>query len=238
MGKNLITQRRGRGGPKYRFPSHRATGNVEYLPSNKYQKIQGQVIDIIKDPMRSAPVARILLENFEECLMLAPEGMQVGQWVSFGYKSKLDNGCVLPLGEIPEGTGIYNIEVTPGDGGKLVRAAGTSAYVVSHERGITYVRLPSKRIVELHNNSRATIGRIASGGRNQKPMVHAGKAFYKYKSRNKQYPHVSGTSMNACNHPHGGGYKGNKPYSVKRNTPPGAKVGHIAPKRTGRKKRG
>ncbi|MBN2250562.1 MAG: 50S ribosomal protein L2 [Candidatus Altiarchaeota archaeon] len=242
MGKRIIPQRRGRGGPRYRVPSHRFEGGVRYPKTSEYAGgIGGQVISITDDPARSAPVARILLEDFKEIRLIAPEGMRVGQWVSMGKDAKPVNGNILPLGSINEGTPIYNIELRPGDGGKIVRASGTSASVISHVRedGITYVRLPSKKTIPLKSDSRATIGKVAGGGRTGKPMVRAGQAHYKHKARNKLYPRVRGVAMNAVNHPHGGGSHGytGRPSSVSRNTPPGRKVGHIAPKRTGRLKR-
>jgi len=242
MGKRLITQRRGRGGPRYRVPSHRFEGGVRYPNLSEYPEgIGGQVIDITDDAARTAPVAKVLLEDFREIRLIAPEGMKVGQWIIIGEKGNGSDGDIMPLGKINEGTAVYNIEIRPGDGGKVVRSSGTSASIVSHERsaGITYVRLPSKKTVALSSNARATVGKVAGGGRIEKPMVHAGAAYYKHKARNKLYPRVRGVAMNACNHPHGGGSHGytGRSSSVARNTPPGRKVGHIAPKRTGRLKR-
>lgn len=240
MGKRIITQRRGRGGPRYRTPSHKSKGSITY-PRTYKEGIKGQVIDIKHDPTRSAPIAKILLEDFKEIQLIAPEGIQVGQWIGIGEKAGVETGSILPLGKITEGTPVYNIEIRPGDGGKLVRASGTSAYIVSHEResNLTYLKLPSKKTIAVNSNSRATVGKVAGGGRMEKPFVHAGQAYYKYKVRNKLYPRVRGVAMNPIDHPHGGGahsYIG-RPSSVSRNTPPGRKVGHIAPKRTGRKKR-
>lgn len=242
MGKRIIPQRRGRGGPRYRAPSHRFKGSVRYPKRTAYKEgIGGQVISIEHDPGRSAPIAKILLENFEEIQLIASEGLQVGQWIEIGEKAGVDNGNILPLGKITEGTSVHNIELHPGDGGKIVRASGTFAYIVSHEKesGLTYLRLPSKKTIAVNSNSRATIGRVAGGGRIEKPLVHAGQAYYKHKARNKQYPKVRGVAMNPVDHPHGGGAHGytGRSSSVSRNTPPGRKVGHMAPKRTGRKKR-
>ena len=242
MGKRLTSQRRGRGGPRYKVPSHRFEGGVRYPTFAQYPEgIGGQIIDITDDAARTAPVAKVLLEDFKEIRLIAPEGMKVGQWIIIGEKAKGGDGDVMPLGKIKEGTSVYSIELRPGDGGKIVRASGTSASIVSHDKaaGITYVRLPSKKTVALSSNARATVGKVAGGGRMEKPMVRAGQAFYKHAARNKRYPRVRGVAMNACNHPHGGGSHGftGRPSSVARNTPPGRKVGHIAPKRTGRLKR-
>jgi large subunit ribosomal protein L2 len=242
MGKRLITQRRGRGGPRYRAPSHRFKSDAKYPPSRGVygDKIGGQVIDLVHDRGRTAPLAKVLLENFEEIDVIAFDGAKVGQWIEIGEKASPAEGNILPIGKMVEGTFIYNLEINPGDGGKLVRSAGTSAYIVSHERdsGITYVRLPSKKTIAVDARSRATVGRVSAGGRKEKPMAHAGQAFYAHKARNKLYPRVCGNAMNAVDHPHGGGRNPHGRGPVPRNAPPGAKVGHIAPKRTGRKKRG
>ena len=243
MGKRIITQRRGRGGPRYQVPTHRfKIKGVRYPLMKEYAEgIGGQVIDIVDDAARTAPVAKILLEDYKEIMLIASEGLRVGQWVQIGQGAKPANGNILAIGEIPEGTSVYNVEIRPGDGGKIVRSSGLAALVVSHDKdaGRTYLRLPSKKTVTLCSGSRATIGIVAGGGRTEKPMVHAGQAFYKNGARNKLYPRVRGVAMNACNHPHGGGSHGytGRSASVARNTPPGRKVGHIAPSRTGRRKR-
>ncbi len=240
MGKRLITQRRGRGSPLYRSPSHRFRFSVRYPPKNSYEgNISGQVIEILHDPARSAPVAKVLLENFKEIQLIASEGLEVGQWIEIGEDAMLRNGNVLPLGKISEGLEVHSVELIPGDGGKLVRSSGTSAYIISNERdsGITYLRLPSKKTIAINSNSRATIGRVAGGGRVEKLMVHAGQAYYKNKAKGKLYPIVSGNAKNAADHPHGGGRNPHSRPAVKHSTPSGAKVGHISPKRTGRRKR-
>jgi len=241
MGRRIITQRRGRGGPRYQVPSHRFKGRVNYPQGSKYTNgISGQVISIEKDPARTTPVAKILLEDYQEIRLVAPEGMKIGQWVSIGGEAKQEIGNVLPLGRIAEGTLVYNIELTPGDGGKIVRSSGGAAAIVSHDRdrGITIVKLPSKKTAEIPSSSRATIGIAAGGGRKEKPMVRAGQSYHRHRARNKLYPRVRGVAMNAQNHPHGGGSHGytGRPASVARNTPPGRKVGMIAPKRCGRRK--
>ncbi len=242
MGRRTITRRRGRGGPRYQVPSFRFEGGVNYPQGPKYAGgIGGQIISIDNDPARTAPVAKILLEDFQEIRLIASDGMKVGQWVSIGGEAKQETGNVLTLGKIAEGTLVYNIELRAGDGGKIVRSSGAAAAIVSHdhEKGITYVKLPSKKTVELSSESRATIGTVAGGGRTEKPMVRAGQNYHRCKARNKLYPRVRGVAMNAQNHPHGGGSHGytGRPASVARNTPPGRKVGMIAPSRTGRRKR-
>ncbi len=198
-------------------------------------------MEILHDSFRSAPVARVLLENFTEIFLIAPEGMRTGQWLEIGDKVEIKDGNILLLKNVPEGTYVYNIEKRPGDGGKFVRSSGTFAQVVSHDPrlNITYILLPSKKTMTINSNSRATIGKIAGGGRTERPLTKAGDSFYKYKTRNKRFPTVRGVAKNPSDHPHGGG--GHKHVgratSVSRDTPPGRKVGHIAPRRTGKKKK-
>jgi len=242
MGRRLKTQRRGKGGPRWRFPTHRFIGDMRYPKTLDYETgTGGQVIDILDDASKTAPYAKVMLEDFTEILLIASEGLRVGQWICIGGKAKPEKGNILPLGRIPEGTSVYNVEIAPGDGGKIARSSGGSVSVVSHEKdaNITYVRLPSKKTAALNSDSKATVGTVAGGGRTDKPMVRAGQAWFKHKAKNKLYPTVRGVAMNAQNHPHGGGGHGytGRPASVARNTPPGRKVGHIAPSRTGRKKR-
>ncbi|HDN83410.1 MAG TPA: 50S ribosomal protein L2 [Candidatus Altiarchaeales archaeon] len=241
MGKPIIAQRRGKGSPRYRAPSHRFKGDIKYPPlTPEFWNIAGQVLELEDDPGRTAPLARVLLENFKEIKIIAPQGLSEGDFIYIGDDAQPKVGNILPLGKIPEGTPVYNIEKNPGDGGKFVRASGSSAYIVSHDRelNLTYVRLPSKKVVAINSNSRATVGVVAGAGRKDKPFVHAGQAYYAHKARNKKYPKVRGVAMNAVNHPHGGSHKHKgKPTTVSRNAPPGAKVGHIAARRTGRKKK-
>jgi len=199
-------------------------------------KNEGVVQDIIHDPGRTAPLISIRLKNNKKMLSLATEGIKIGDIIKFSdSKSDMNVGNVLPIEKIPEGTPIYNIELMPGDGGKLVRAGGSNAIIVSHDKAKTVIRLPSDKYKTLDSNCRATIGVIAGGGRKDKPFMKAGKKYNALRPKGKQYPVVRGVAMNPVNHPHGGGSHQHvgKPSSVQRGAPPGRKVGNIAPKRTG-----
>jgi large subunit ribosomal protein L2 len=234
MGKNLIQQRRGRHRGRFRVPSHKFRGRVKYIRG----EMKGVVEEILHDPGRTAPVARLKLENNEKVLMLATEGLKIGQEVSFtDEKEKCAVGNILPLGIIPEGYSIYNVEISPGDGGKLVRAGGSSATVVSHDARKTVIKLPSGQFKTLDSSCRATIGIPAGGGRKDKPFLKAGKKYIAYRRKGKQYPVVRGVAMCAVSHPHGGGGHQHVgiPSSVPRGAPPGRKVGNIAAKRSGRR---
>jgi len=236
MGKRLIQQRRGRVRGRYNAPSHRFRGEVKYIQDRGVH--EGFVEDIMHDPGRSAPVASVKLDNSQKILTIATEGMEIGDKIKLtDSKDEAEIGNILPLGKIPDGYMVYNVELSPGDGGKLARAGGNSATIVSHELGKTTILLPSGKFKTLDSSCRATIGVVAGGGRKDKPFVKAGKKFFAYKGRGKQYPIVRGTAMNPVAHPHGGGSHQHigKPSSVKRGAPPGRKVGSIAPKRTGRR---
>jgi len=232
MGKRLKQQARGKGTPKYRAPSHRYKYTVKYPPKQG----EGVVRRLINDPAHTALVAEVVYANGKKGYLLAPEGMRVDQKVEVGG-SKVALGNVLHLGEIPEGTLIYNIEKQPQDGGKLVRSSGTYATVISHEDGQTVVQLPSKQMKTFSSSVRATIGVASGGGRTEKPMLKSGKKFHALQSKAQSHIRVSGVSMNAVDHPFGGGQhdiKG-RPTTVSKNAPPGRKVGLIKARRTGRK---
>ncbi len=237
MGKRLIQQRRGRFNGRYTIPSHRFREDIKYLPTMKED--EGVVEDIIHDPGRTAPLISVRLKKEGNMIYtIAPEGIKVGDTVYFTEnRVSIGVGNVLPLSEIPEGVHVYNVELAPGDGGKLVRAGGTAATVVTHQKKQTVIRLPSGRFKTLDSSCRATIGVVAGGGHKDKPFVKAGKKYHAYRSRGKLYPVVRGVAMNPVAHPHGGGAHQHvgKPSSIKRGAPPGRKVGSIAAKRTGRK---
>ena len=236
MGKRLIQQRRGRNNTKFNAPSHRYKGKIKY--SQNLKNDEGIIVDLIHDSGRTAPLAKVRLKDKSNILTLAPEGIKIGDKIKFtDNKYDLGIGNVLPIGKIPEGAPIYNIELSPGDGGKLVRAGGSNATVVSHDKIKTVIQLPSGQFKTLDSTCRATVGIIAGGGRKDKPFLKAGKKHHAYRIRGKQYPMVRGVAMCAVSHPHGGGghqHVGG-PSTVKRSSPPGRKVGNIAAKRTGRR---
>jgi large subunit ribosomal protein L2 len=234
MGKNLIQQRRGRGSI-FRAPSFRYKGRAAH--DKMTTDVKGTVTDIVHCPGHSAPLIRIKFPD-EAILMLAPEGIKVGDEVGSGKSAEPSLGSIVALQDIPEGTAIFNIETQPGDGGKLVRASGTFATILAKLGSKVLVSLPSKKVREFNPMCRACIGRIAGGGRREKPFVKAGNKYRARKARRKLYPRVNGISMNAVCHPHGGkgSHTKGRPTIAPRNAPPGRKVGKIRPRRTGRKK--
>ena len=236
MGRRIRGQRRGRGSPTFRAPSHRYKANLAHRSVEDGDVVSGTVVDIEHDPARSAPVAAIEFEDGDQRLVLAPEGITVGDEIQVGVSARIEPGNTLPLAEIPEGVPICNVEANPGDGGRFARASGVSATLLSHERNVAVVQLPSGEMKRLAPQCRATIGVVAGGGRTEKPVVKAGKKYHKVKSRGTVWPRVRGVAMNAVDHPFGGGGRQHpgRPKSVSRDAPPGRKVGDISSRRTGR----
>ncbi|AEN06132.1 ribosomal protein L2 [halophilic archaeon DL31] len=236
MGRRIQGQRRGRGTPTFRAPSHRYKADLAHKKSEERDTISGEIVGIEHDPARSAPLADVEFEDGDRRLVLAPEGITVGDTLQVGVSAEIKPGNTLPLAEIPEGVQICNVESQVGDGGKFARASGVNAQLMSHDRDVAVVQLPSGEVRRLPPGCRATIGVVAGGGRTEKPFVKAGNKHHKMKARGTKYPRVRGVAMNAVDHPFGGGGRQHpgQPKSVSRNAPPGRKVGDIASKRTGR----
>ncbi|KAB7515692.1 50S ribosomal protein L2 [Halosegnis rubeus] len=236
MGRRIQGQRRGRGGPTFRAPSHRYKANLSHRTVEDGDVVSGTVVDIEHDPARSAPLAAVEFEDGDQRLVLASEGVAVGDTLQVGVSAEIAVGNTLPLAEIPEGVPICNVERQPGDGGKFARASGVNATLMTHDRNVTVVQLPSGEVRRLSPEARATIGAVAGGGRTEKPFVKAGNKHHKMRARGTKWPNVRGVAMNAVDHPFGGGGRQHpgKPKSVSRNAPPGRKVGDIASRSTGR----
>jgi len=207
------------------------------------KKEKSQTKEIIHDPGRGAPLAVVEFRDpykyrRNKELFVAAEGMYTGQFIYCGKKATLTFGNVVPVGEMPEGTVICNVESKHGDRGSLARASGNYATVITQnpDDGKTRVRLPSGAKKSIPNTSRAMIGLVAGGGRIDKPLLKAGNAYHKYKAKRNCWPVVRGVAMNPVDHPHGGGNHQHigHPSTVRRDAPPGQKVGLIAARRTGR----
>ncbi len=230
MGRRIIAQRRGKGSSTYRSPSHRHLAKPGYP---KRQETSGEVIDLHHAPGRTAPLAEVEFEHGETKFMIAPFGLRVGQEVEVGPEAAVNKGNVLPLSKIPVGMYVYNLELEPLDGGKLVRAGGDFAVIISQGAKKTTLRLPSGSFKTVDNRCRATIGIIAGGGHIEKPFAKAGKRFHAYRSKSKRPKTVRGIAMNAIDHPHGGGdhqHVGVES-TVSSNAPPGRKVGRLSSKK-------
>ena len=229
MGKRIIQQARGRGGSRYRSPSHRFLGKPRYPREGKIK-----VIDIVHDPGHNTPLAEVEYDKGREYIFAA-EGIKVGDVFEVGKDIRI--GSIAKIGLIPKGSPVFAIETTPGSGPKLCCSPGTHATIISSEEGKVVLQLPSKEFKTFNQNCFATIGIPAGSGRKDKPFLKAGKKYYAMKARNKLWPRTSAVAMNAVDHPFGGSTKPGVPKSVNRNASPGAKVGDLASRRTGRKKR-
>ncbi len=236
MGKRIIPQRRGRGSPTYRSPSHRHLAKPGYPRS---QEAEGEVIKLHHSPGRATPLAEIEFDNGETCFMLANYGLREGQNIKIGPDAPPKRSNVLPLRRIPVGTYVHNVEIEPLDKGRLVRSPGTYAIIISHGKKMTTLKMPSDSFKRIDSRSRATIGIVAGGGHKDKPFAKAGKKYHTYKSRAKDPVKVRGIAMNAVSHPHGGGDHQHVgvPSTVSSNAPPGRKVGRISSKKTRKKKK-
>jgi large subunit ribosomal protein L2 len=239
LGKQIRVQRRGRGGSVFEARSFRRIAPVRFPATAHGQSLRGTVREIMHEGGRGTPMAFIEFPNGTTCCLAAPEGMALNQGIAIGADAPTQVGNVLPLERMPEGTLVCNVELRPGDGGRLARASGTYCMVVSHTPQGTELRLPSGKSVYMNDQCRAMIGVIAAAGRTERPFLKAGTAWKLMRSRGRVWPTTKGQAMIAASHPHGGGRHkhAGKPTTVGRNAPPGRKVGMIAARQTGRSKR-
>ncbi len=223
MGKRIISQRRGKGSLTYRVPNKSSNVKIEYRGSS------GKIVDIVSDPLKTAPVAKIKYDDNSTGFVLAPQGVRVGEDIQ---------KYVVPLSSVPEGSTIFAIETVPKSGPKICRSAGSFAMLVSKVGDECIIQLPSRKKKRLKGTCMVTLGVPAGDGRNKKPWLKAGKRWIVQHKKGKLYPRTSGVAMNAVDHPFGCGYRGlGKHKTVSRHTPPGRKVGSIAASRSGRKKK-
>jgi large subunit ribosomal protein L8e len=211
--------------------------------AERHGYIKGVIREIIHDPGRGAPLARVVFRDpyryrLKTEYYVAAEGMYVGQFVYCGKKAGLAIGNVLPVSSIPEGTAVINVESYTGDRGQFSRASGTSAIIIGHSEdgSKTRVRLPSGNRKTIDGTARAMVGVVAAGGRVEKPVLNAGNNYHKYKVKRRNWPKVRGVAMNPVDHKFGGGNHQHVgiPSTVSRFAPAGQKVGYVAARRTGR----
>jgi large subunit ribosomal protein L8e len=245
MGRVIRAQRKGRGSVFKSHNQHRkGAAKLRALDFSERQGyIKGVVKEIIHDPGRGAPLAVVTFRDpyrfkMRKELFVCAEGMHTGQFIYCGKRAQLSIGNVLPLGSMPEGTIICNVEERQGDRSKLAKASGNYATIISHlpDEGKTRIKLPSGSRKVVSSRCRGMVGVVAGGGRPEKPILKAGRAYHKYRVKRNEWPHVRGVAMNPVEHPHGGGNHQHigHPSTVRRDAPQGAKVGLIAARRTGR----
>jgi len=232
MGKRIIVQARGKGSFSYRVRRKAFKYRLRY-PSELSG--EGIVLRLINSTGHTAPIAKI---GWIKGIFYIPafNNMTEGQKINFD-STEIKQGNILKLKDIPIKTQVYCIESRPKDGGAFIRTAGSCGVINRIIENDIFVLMPSKKEKKFHKNCRAIIGVIAGAGRLEKPILKAGKQHYIKKSRNKLWPRTSAVKMNVIDHPFGSG-RGKNPKSkiAKRNTPAGARIGLLRPKRTGRKK--
>ena len=166
----------------------------------KKDNMEATVIGIEYDPNRSANIALIQYEDGEKAYIIAPQGLTDGDKVISGEAVDIRTGNCMPINSIPVGTLIHNIELNPGQGGKLVRTAGQSAQLMAKEGKYAHVRLPSGEMRLILSRCRATIGVIGNSDHENVKIGKAGR-----KRHMGWRPEVRGSVMNPVDHPHGGG---------------------------------
>lgn len=162
--------------------------------------IPAKVAGIEYDPNRSANIALLHYTDGEKRYILAPLGLKVGDMLQSGIKAEIRVGNALPLANIPIGSQIHNIELTPGRGGQLVRSAGNTAQLMAREGTYATVRLPSGEMRLIHIKCMATLGQVGNVDHQNIVLGKAGRS--RWLGRR---PVVRGSAMNPVDHPHGGG---------------------------------
>ncbi|MBV9717866.1 MAG: 50S ribosomal protein L2 [Candidatus Eremiobacteraeota bacterium] len=162
--------------------------------------IPARVASVEYDPNRSCRIALLNYRDGEKRYILAPLGLKVGELVESGPSADIKIGNALPIRNIPVGTVIHNIELRPGQGAKLVRAAGVAAQLMAKEDEYSQVRMPSGEVRKIHINCRATIGQLGNVDHENQVIGTAGRSRHLGKR-----PAVRGIAMNPVDHPHGGG---------------------------------
>ncbi|HEY6670873.1 MAG TPA: 50S ribosomal protein L2 [Solirubrobacterales bacterium] len=162
--------------------------------------VPARVASIEYDPNRSASIALLNYADGDKRYILAPQGLRVGAQVVSGEGADIAPGNSLPLARIPTGTVVHNVELVPGQGGRLGRAAGTAIQVVAKEGPMVSLRLPSSEVRMVRGECRATVGTLSNADHQNVKIGKAGRNRHKGKR-----PQTRGVAMNPVDHPHGGG---------------------------------
>lgn len=199
--KSKIT---GRGAKGHVSIRHRGGGEKRRLRIIDWKRekhdIIAKVITLEYDPNRTADIALVIYTDGEKRYIIAPEGLKVGDRIVSGKQVEAKLGNHLPLKAIPIGMPIHNLELSPGKGGQLVRSAGTSAAILSKEKGSATVRMPSGELRRIPLEAWATLGQVGNIDVKQRVIGKAGR-----KRHMGIRPTVRGTAQNPHSHPHGGG---------------------------------
>ena len=162
--------------------------------------VPATVTAIEYDPNRSARIALLSYKDGDKRYILCPVGLEVGRTVVSGPEADILPGNALPLENIPDGTVIHNVELVPGQGGRMARSAGTSIQLMAKEKGYANLRMPSGEVRLVNAKCKATVGQV---GNTEHELVSLGKAGRRRWQGRR--PKVRGVAMNPVDHPHGGG---------------------------------
>jgi len=190
--RGRITSRHRGGGAKRRYR------RIDF--KRRKDGVPAKVAAIEYDPNRTAHIALVHYADGEKSYILAPQRLRVGATVMSGERSDIAVGNSLPLGRIPTGTVVHNVELTPGRGGQLGRSAGAAIQLVAKEGERASLRLPSGEVRMVRTECRATIGAIGNADQQNITLGKAGRSRHRGKR-----PQTRGTAMNPVDHPHGGG---------------------------------
>ena len=190
--KGRVTARHRGGGAKRRYRRIDFKRTKDGVPA--------RVASIEYDPNRSASIALVNYADGEKRYILAPQGLLVGAEIVSGDGADIAPGNSLPLARIPTGTVVHNVELIPGQGGRLGRAAGTAIQVVAKEGPLVSLRLPSSEVRMVRGECRATVGTLSNAEHQNVKIGKAGRNRHKGKR-----PQTRGVAMNPVDHPHGGG---------------------------------
>jgi large subunit ribosomal protein L2 len=190
--KGRVTARHRGGGAKRRYR------RIDF--KRMKDGIPARVASIEYDPNRSASIALLNYADGEKRYILAPQGLRVGAEIVSGEGADIAPGNSLPLARIPTGTVVHNVELIPGQGGRLGRAAGTAIQVVAKEGVMVSLRLPSSEVRMVRGECRATVGSLSNAEHQNVKIGKAGRNRHKGKR-----PQTRGVAMNPVDHPHGGG---------------------------------
>lgn len=200
--KRILKKRSGRGFLGHVAVRHQGGRQKRFLRKIDFARskkgVEAMVESIEYDPNRTAKIAKLLYEDGERGYILAVEGLSVGDRVEAGPDASVRPGNALPLGLIPVGTIVHNIEIKPGKGGQIVRSSGAGAVIQGKESGIVIVKLPSGEIKKFDSEAYATVGQTVKVEKER--LERAGRT-----RRMGIRPRVRGTAMHPAAHPHGGG---------------------------------
>jgi large subunit ribosomal protein L2 len=210
-GKNRICGRdsRGRVAIRHRGGGHKRLYRFVDFKQIDHRGVPGKVMALEYDPNRSARVALVYYVSGSKSYILAPEGLQVGDTVVTGSRTKVKTGNRMELQHIPVGYRVHNLEMQIGRGGQVVRSAGTAATLLGFDGDYALIQLPSSEIRKVRKECYASIGVVSNPEHNLITWGKAGRL--RWKGRR---PTVLGKSMNAVDHPHGGG-EGHSPIGLK-----------------------